>query len=560
MTNPDIRKFFILSILLFIALIGSIPRLYHLTEVPAGLMQDEAIAYDAYSVMKTGRDHHGVYFPITFQSFNDYIGHITSYTLIPFIAVWGLTPLALRLSVAILSILTIPLIFLLVKKLTYDNTLSLMTAFILTVSQFAVSSARWLISPNVVPFYITSALLLFFVAIGSSKHQLIKSIIAGVSSGICLYIYPSMEGMLPVWLIILLVITILWKKRVDKDTVKKLLIISSSAFIIYLPLLREHLLRPQTITNRLNMVSVSSVHGNYLFTYFTHYLSYFPPSPLFWRGETNPTRTVSGFGYENTALGLFFYLGLFILFFKKKFIEKKYASFSGFKLLTIQLFVILFPIVPALTLPAGDFQRATHFLPIMVFLISLGIIYTWEMLNKFILKSNVYLFTIIILSFVALFAYQQYNFYLTYFGSYYRGITQWYFQYGMDKVIAFTSENERKYKNIIIDNTINQPYIYVLFYKKVDPKTLTEQDYKDFSHVDPTTNWLAVSKFRNYGFRKITSENMQGAKLLKTVYNSPYSQYGIYTKGGNLIVRFEVINSNVTVSNALISEANSVKI
>ncbi len=533
-------KIIITSFLLITTLLGSALRLYRMTQIPAGLMQDEAVAYDAYSIIKTGHDHHGVFFPITFQSFNDYVGHITPYTLIPFIAVWGLVPLALRLSVAILSILTIPLISLLVKKLTDDNTLSLMAAFILAISQFAVTSARWLISPNIVPFYISSALLLFFVAIDSSKHQLIKSIIAGVSSGICLYLYPSMEGMLPVWLIILLVIIIPRKKTGYKDTVKRLLIISFSAFIVYLPLLYEHLLKPQTITNRLSMVAVSSFKGNYILTYVTNYLSYFLPSPLFLPGEVNPTRIVPGFGYENIVLGLFFYIGLFILFFQKKFIKKKYASFSGFRLLAIQFFVILFPIVPALTLPAGDFQRATHFLPIMVFLISLGIIYTWEMLNKFLLKSNGYLFTIIILSFSALFAYQQYNFYSTYFGSYYRGITQWYFQYGLDKVVAYTAANEGKYSNIVIDNTINQPYIYVLFYKRVDPASLTVQDYKDFSRIDPKTNWLSVSEFRNYRFRKITNNDINGAKLMETIYNSPYSQYAIYAKNGNLLVRFEV--------------------
>ena len=86
------KKSAILLLLILIILIGSFLRLYRLTEIPAGLMQDEAGGgYDAYALIQTGKDHHGVKLPVTFQAFNDWVSHSYTYQLIPFVTTFGLS-------------------------------------------------------------------------------------------------------------------------------------------------------------------------------------------------------------------------------------------------------------------------------------------------------------------------------------------------------------------------------------------------------------------------------------------------------------------------------------
>ena len=60
-------------ILIVILVLSAVLRLYSLDEFPSGLNADEAaIGYNAYSLLRTGRDEHGNAWPIVFKSFGDY--------------------------------------------------------------------------------------------------------------------------------------------------------------------------------------------------------------------------------------------------------------------------------------------------------------------------------------------------------------------------------------------------------------------------------------------------------------------------------------------------------
>ncbi|MBI2022860.1 hypothetical protein HYS97_03375 [Candidatus Daviesbacteria bacterium] len=44
-----------------------------MNEIPSGIYVDEAVvAYDAYSILETGKDHFGKYFPLHFRFFGAY--------------------------------------------------------------------------------------------------------------------------------------------------------------------------------------------------------------------------------------------------------------------------------------------------------------------------------------------------------------------------------------------------------------------------------------------------------------------------------------------------------
>ncbi len=80
-------------------------RVFRLDSVPPGFHQDEAcVGYDAYSNLKTGRDHHGHFLPLNEQAFNDYRRPLLTYSLIPLIEVLGLKVSTVRLGAALWGI------------------------------------------------------------------------------------------------------------------------------------------------------------------------------------------------------------------------------------------------------------------------------------------------------------------------------------------------------------------------------------------------------------------------------------------------------------------------
>ena len=58
------------AVVIAVALVAGVGlRVARLDKVPPALHQDEAYnGYDAYSILKTGRDHHGNFLPIALQA------------------------------------------------------------------------------------------------------------------------------------------------------------------------------------------------------------------------------------------------------------------------------------------------------------------------------------------------------------------------------------------------------------------------------------------------------------------------------------------------------------
>lgn len=104
-------------VFLFAFAVGAFFRFYRLTEVPASLSHDEvAIGYNAYSILKTGRDEYGSPFPILFRSFDDYKLPGLVYAMVPSVAIFGLTELGVRFPIAFLGSVTVPVVFLIARE------------------------------------------------------------------------------------------------------------------------------------------------------------------------------------------------------------------------------------------------------------------------------------------------------------------------------------------------------------------------------------------------------------------------------------------------------------
>src|SRR4030042_964584 len=99
-----LQSFFMLTIILLAAFL----RLNKLEGTPPSLTSDEAsLGYNAYSILKTGKDEYGEFLPIIFKSFGDYKPGLYVYFAAPFIATFGLNEIAVRLPSAFAGVIAV---------------------------------------------------------------------------------------------------------------------------------------------------------------------------------------------------------------------------------------------------------------------------------------------------------------------------------------------------------------------------------------------------------------------------------------------------------------------
>jgi predicted membrane-bound mannosyltransferase len=86
-----------LYLLLLIVIIAGLLRFYQLGNIPAGLTNDEAgVGWDAYSILKTGRDQWNQFMPIHFIAFGDYPAPALRYLTILPVYLFGLNSFSVR--------------------------------------------------------------------------------------------------------------------------------------------------------------------------------------------------------------------------------------------------------------------------------------------------------------------------------------------------------------------------------------------------------------------------------------------------------------------------------
>lgn len=138
--------------LILILLLAAILRFYQLGQIPSGLVNDEAaFGYNAYSLLKTGRDEFGESWPIIFHSFGE--GKLPGYIYLtmPSVAIFGLNELAVRLPSAIFGVLTVLVV----------SHWSLLAGLVLAMMPWHIHFSRAAFEANVALFFITLAVWLW---------------------------------------------------------------------------------------------------------------------------------------------------------------------------------------------------------------------------------------------------------------------------------------------------------------------------------------------------------------------------------------------------------------
>ena len=106
-------------VILFIAFVL---RFYNFTLVPPSLNWDEvSIGYNAYSILKSGKDEWNQFLPLHFKSYGEYKLPAQVYISIPGIYLFGLNEFGVRITPVIYGTVTVFIMFFLWRNLFFNE-------------------------------------------------------------------------------------------------------------------------------------------------------------------------------------------------------------------------------------------------------------------------------------------------------------------------------------------------------------------------------------------------------------------------------------------------------
>ncbi len=485
-------------LLIIIILIAGFLRLYKLGSYPAFNADEAALGYNAYSLIKTGMDEHGNKWPIHFQSFNDYKPGGYVYIILPFIKIFGLNEWSVRIPSAILGIATVYVLYLLVKILIEDRRVALMASMFLAISPWHIHFSRGGWEVNVATFFIITGVYLFLKFV--QKKIWMNLLFSLLSFGVSLYLYHSARLIAPLLGIGLLII--FWRDLNIFKNIKKYFMYFSLFLLFMSPLIIDftkgavgsrvagvglfadsgplsRIEEQRTEHGDFKSLPAKIIHNkliNYGLAFFENWSEHYHGLFLFLSGDDIQRNKVP----ETGQMYLFDIPLLIIGFWQLA--KKLKKSSSKF----ILFWLVIAPTAAALTFQSPHALRGQNMVIPLVIISAMGFSY----LVSLLIKKN-FLLGIWLLVIVMMWQFARYeHMYWVHMSKEYPYSSQ----YGVKELVGYLQNTDKKYKDIVITDRYDQPYILYLFYTKYDPShfqsehTLTARDGYGFSTVRDFSN------------------------------------------------------------------------
>jgi len=459
-------------------------RVGGLNNFPPGFTPDEAsFGYDAYSILKTGKDQWGRTFPLVLESFGDFKSPLYAYLDIPFVAMLGLTKVAVRLPNALLGTAAVYVVYLLAGKLFNNKKIALSSAMLLAISPWHIMMSRGAFEAN---------LTTFFLPLGVYFWLTKRYFWSGLILGLNLFTYHSAKIVTP--------LSILGLFYLYRPKLNKKFLTGAFVFVIFLALTgftffsgaagraSERSITQGALEAAFSQRKVSSVSGLFHNKYtvvvkrFTsNYFTYLSPQFLFTNGPREGTYGM----IPGRGVLYWFSLPLLVGYFA---VKKKKAD----KLLLMMLLVA--PIPAAMATGVGyHANRAVIMLPTIQILMGVGAVYLFSKIKS---KRLLIMSALIILGFFVFFL-------------------EDYFIQSPHKIgKAMLSGNlETAYKitreypdvEVEVNKKLSEPHIYIAFASGVTPEVY-QAATKSWNYKQLGVNW--VDQMPEYSLENYTFKNL----------------------------------------------------
>lgn len=464
-------------ILACILLISSFLMLYQIDRNPPGLYIDEvSIAHNAYKILTTGKDEYGVSYPLWFKSFGDYKMPVYVYSVAGAMALFGKNELAVRIPSAVAGIVSILVVYVLVKNLvaldrslssTYKKYLPLLSAFLLAFSTWHIHFSRGGFEVNMgLCFYLLGALLFSFFLRDKRSVFLFLGVIVFLLS---MYTYHSFRVAAPLTVLLSLGY-FYWKFAKVRSSV----VIAGIVFIVgIVPIVQFSLTKEGS--ERFAQTSAFSEYkattpfeklATYPLVYIKNFLSFFSLNFLFSNGDGNGRHQIASFGL--------FYLWefVFLLFGIYTFVKKK----KSYLFYVVIGMLILAALPAALSRPSPHSLRPLLMVVPLTILIAVGILSCLSIIKKFAKPLIVVVIVIGLFEFV-----YTAHFYTQHYPKV--NLLDW--GAGYKDVVIESAALKDKYPKIYVDGKLSDIKTYYDFYGE------------DVQYEFVPQTWIKPEEFKN---------------------------------------------------------------
>jgi len=532
-----LKKHFLVLILIAAAAL----RILWLKDYPPGFTPDEAsFGYDAYSILKTGKDQWGHPFPLVFESFGDFKSPLYTYLAIPTVFIFGLNEFSVRLPNAILGTAAVYLVFLLTRKIKEisgmknDNGMlkpEIVAAFLLAFSPWHIMMSRGAFEANLTTFLLPLAIYLFLKGLEKPKFLAWSALVFGLN----IFSYHAAKLVTPLVLATLLVVfQDSLKKLKNKQVLVPAVILTFFVVVFAITVAQGSSTRAADVNifkgtvgsssmERLHAVDeglpdeMSRIFHNKVVVgirrFSSNYIQYMSTLFLFAQGPAEGTYGMM------PGRGVFYwpevilFIGSFIFIVKRK---------PGKIFLPLFVWLFTAPIPAALAVgPGYSANRSVILLPVVQIFLAFGLNEVLLLLNtNFIARYKKLIMTSFGLVWAVLFVFFLEDYFLQ---SPYK--IDKAMNYGNIEVARWVVENDDGFKEFVITKKLSEPHIYFAFAGKIDPevyqKYSSSWDYKgvNVGWVDQIPSY----SLERYTFRNIdwNSDGLRSAILVGRAEDFP---------------------------------------
>src|SRR4030042_6966671 len=324
--------------ILIILLLAFYLRFNRLTQSPPGFYLDEAsIGYNAYSMLKTGKDEYGVAWPLFFRAFGEYKNPVFIYALVPLIAINGLSIETIRLGAVVWGSLGVLATAWLALVVSRNKLFSLLSALVLTLTPWHIHYSRMAYEAITLPTLFIFMLAGFVAWIKTKKIS--YGVIFCLGSGLTFYSYTTARFWLPFTLSL---IAILFRKYCRERKWAFLTFAAAISALIF-PIIPWLYRYPGSLLARFNQIALWSDKVNLsevLRRFFLNFMGHWDPRFLFINGDPNIRHSSQFYSELLFVWLLFLFLGIYVCF--------KYLRKQAFWQL-VMILIAGFPLAASLT-------------------------------------------------------------------------------------------------------------------------------------------------------------------------------------------------------------------
>jgi len=500
--------------LILIILIAGFLRFYKLRELPPGFHVDEvSFGYNAYSLMRIGKDENGNFFPLYIDTFGDQRPAGYFYLTIPAIKIFGLNEFAVRFPSAFFGVLAVWLVYFLVNKLIENFSaayyISIIASFLLAISPWHITISRATSEASVALFLILAGVYLFLC--GLERQRKVDFLFSLLLFFISYYFYHTPRVFVP---LLIFGVTILYWQKLETQKTKN----TSLIFLIICLVVSFLTIALGPGTARFKQVSIFNNPGvqlrldeqireefrgtniylvrlfhnklvNYGREILSNYTKHFAFDFLFLNGGLPMRYRIPEMGLLHLVEVPFLLLGIILLL-------KERMNLSWLMI----YWLLIGPVAVSLTQEdVPNVQRSLFMLPSFQVITAYGFYKSVTFLKRKNWRMVLIIFSILGLGF-------NFSYFCHQYLVHQRVYRPWFRNYGLKELVNEINRVDSQYERIVFTKAHNDPYIYILFYNQYDPET-----YQRYHSLRSSDRW----GFEKYVFHPTDCPSHQKEEIFR---------------------------------------------